>query len=105
MTAERPRRVQRRRAKGWRMPANTAQVDRSTLFANPFSVKEDGHDRAVAMHRAWFTGRSIGKVSKQLLQRRKAVLETLPALRGKNLACWSPPPEYGEPDNCHVAYL
>jgi hypothetical protein len=89
MTAERPRRVQRRRAKGWRMPANTAQVDRSTLFANPFSVKEDGHDRAVAMHRAWLTGRSIGKVS----------------LRGKNLACWSPLPEYGEPDNCHLAHL
>ena len=35
----------------------------------------------------------------------KAVLETLPALRRKNLACWSPLPEYGERDNCHVAHL
>jgi hypothetical protein len=105
MTAERPRRVQLRRAKGWRMPANTAQVDRSTLFANPFSVKEDGHDRAVAMHRARAHREIHRQVSKQLLQRRKAVLETLPALRGKNLACWSPLPEHGEPDNCHVAHL
>lgn len=37
--------------------------------------------------------------------RRKPVMETLPALRGKNLACWSPLPEYGEPDNCPVAHL
>jgi Domain of unknown function (DUF4326) len=106
VTAERPRRVQLRRAKGWRIPANTVKVDRATLFGNPFSVKEHGHDRAVALHRAWLTGRSIGKgLSKELLQRRKAVLEALPALRGKNLACWCPLPEHGEPDNCHAALL
>jgi Domain of unknown function (DUF4326) len=63
------RRVQLRRAKGWRMPANTVKVDRTTLFGNPFSVKEHGHDRAVALHRAWLTGRSIGKgLSKELLR-------------------------------------
>jgi len=104
--AKRPRRVQLRRAKGWRMPANTVKVDRTTLFGNPFSVKENGHDHAVSLHRAWLFGRSIGKdLSKELLQRRKAVLEGLPALRGKNLACWCPLPEHGEPDNCHAALL
>jgi len=102
----RPRRVQLRRAKGWRMPANTVKVDRTTLFGNPFSVKEYGHDHAVAMHRAWLSGRSIGKgLSKELLQRRKAVHEALPTLRGKNLACWCLLPEHGEPDNCHAALL
>ena len=40
--SDQPRRVQLRRAKGWRMPANTAKVDRTTLFGNPFSVKEYG---------------------------------------------------------------
>jgi hypothetical protein len=104
--AEGPRRVQLRRAKGWRMPANTVKVDRTTLFGNPFSVKEYGHDRAVALHRAWLAGRSIGKEqSAELRQRRKAVPEALPALRGKNLACWCPLPEHGEPDNCHAALL
>jgi Domain of unknown function (DUF4326) len=104
--ARRPRRVQLRRVKGWRMPANTVKVDRTTLFGNPFSVKEYGHDYAVALHRAWLSGRSIGKeLSKGLLQRRKAVLEAVPALRGKSLACWCPLPEYGEPDNCHAALL
>jgi|SRR5262245_41122206 hypothetical protein len=72
---------------------------------NPFSVKEYGHGHAVALHRAWLFGRSIGiDLPNELLQRRKAVLEALPALRG-NLACWRPLPERGEPDNCHAALL
>jgi hypothetical protein len=105
-TAKRPRRVQLRRAKRWRMPANTVKVDRTTLFGNPFSVKEYGHDRAVALHRAWLTGTSIGKeLPKELLQTRRAVLEALPALRGKNLACWCPLPGHGKPDICHAALL
>ncbi len=41
----------------------------------------------------------------RLLQRRRAVLEALPALRGKNLACWCPLPGHGEPDICHAALL
>lgn len=88
------------------MPADTVKVDRTTLFGNPFSVKEYGHDRAVALHYAWLTGKSIGKgLSKELLERRKAVLDALPTLRGKNLACWCPLPDHGEPDNCHAALL
>jgi Domain of unknown function (DUF4326) len=79
------------------------KVDRTTLFGNPFSVKKYGHDRAVALHCAWLTGTSIGKeLSKELLQRRRAVLEALPALRGKNLACWCPLPGHGEPDICDL---
>jgi hypothetical protein len=31
-----PRRLQLQRSKGWRMPANTVKVDRSTLFGSPF---------------------------------------------------------------------
>ena len=41
----------------------------------------------------------------RLLQRRRAVLEALPALRGKNLACWCPLSEHGERDSCHAALL
>jgi hypothetical protein len=88
------------------MPANTVKVDRTTLFGNPFSVREYGHDRAVALHRAWLTGRPIGKEqSAELRERRNVVLEALPALRGKNLACWCPLPEHGELDSCHAALL
>ena len=88
------------------MPANTVKVERTTLFGNPFSLKEHGHDRAVALHRAWLTGRSIGKeTSAELRQKRTTVLEALPSLRGKNLACWCPLPERGEADSCHAALL
>jgi hypothetical protein len=105
-TPVRPHRVQLRRAKGWRMPANTAKVDRTTLFGNPFSAKEHGRDRAVVLHRAWLTGKALGKGrSKELQQKRNAVLEALPALRGKNLACWCSLPEADEPDKCHAALL
>jgi hypothetical protein len=31
-----PKRIQLRRTKGWRMPANTVKVDRSAKYGNPF---------------------------------------------------------------------
>ena len=52
-----PRRLQLRRSKGWRMPANTVKVDRSTLFGNPFLAVDYGSNGAVALFRAWITGR------------------------------------------------
>jgi hypothetical protein len=105
-----PRRVQLRRTKGWRMPRNTVKVDRTTLFGNPFSVKDYGHDEAVALHRAWIRGRSIkaalpAAAMKDLRRKRDEVLHALPTLRGRNLACWCPLPKGDEPDNCHAAIL
>jgi hypothetical protein len=106
-----PRRIQLRRTKGWRMPANTVKVDRTTLFGNPFSIKDYGHDRAVALHRAWLTGRTIdapipSAAIKKLAERRQQVLQALPSLRGKHLACWCAlPKKKGEPDSCHAALL
>lgn len=92
------------------MPANTVKVDRTTLFGNPFSIKDYGHDRAVALHRAWIEGhlrdRAIPAKSLEMLKRRREeVLEALPGLRGKNLACWCRLPDAHEPDNCHAATL
>jgi hypothetical protein len=105
-----PQRIQLRRTKGWHMPPNTVKVDRTTLFGNPFSIKEYGHDRAVALHRAWLTGelnsRSIPPSRmKELTELRAKVLAAFPTLRGKNLACWCALPEAGQPDNCHAALL
>ena len=105
-----PRRIQLSRAKGWRMPANAVKVDRTTLFGNPFSLEDWGHDRAVALHRAWLTGEAIDAPippaeMKRLTARRAQVLKALPSLRGKDLACWCALPKKGEPDNCHAALL
>ena len=35
-----PTRIQLRRTKGWRMPAGTVKVDRTTAFGNPWRVGE-----------------------------------------------------------------
>ena len=106
-----PRRVQLHRSKGWRMPPDTVKVDRTTLFGNPFPIKAYGHDRAVELHRAWLTGGSLHDNGipatriAELAALRAKVLAALPALRGKNLACWCPLPSAGEADNCHAALL
>jgi len=105
-----PRRVQLRRTKGWRMPANTVKVDRTTLFGNPFSVEDYGHASAVELHRRWITGERIeaselASPMPDLEARRKRVLQALPSLRGKNLACWCALSKPGEPDRCHAAAL
>jgi len=42
-----PRRLQIRRGEGWRLPANTLKVDRSSLCGNPFLAIELGDDRAI----------------------------------------------------------
>jgi Domain of unknown function (DUF4326) len=106
----RPQRIQLRRSKGWRMPSGSVKVDRTTLFGNPFSIKEYGHDRAVELHRAWLTGTLTDEGIPparldELARRREMVLAALPALRGKNLACWCPLPLPGQCDNCHAALL
>jgi Domain of unknown function (DUF4326) len=105
-----PKRIQLRRTKGWRMPAKTVKVDRTTLFGNPFSIEDYGHDRAVELHRAWIAGKIKNhgipaSRMKMLMELREKVLAALPTLRGKNLACWCPLPEAGQRDNCHAALL
>ena len=101
-----PKRIQRKRTKGWKMPPNTLYVGRPSKWGNPWVVgfidcacrtaSECVHNSfccdtakdAVAMYREWvLNGR---------LRRQWAVDE----LRGKNLACWCK-----EGDPCHADVL
>lgn len=75
-----PIRVQRSRARGWRMPANTIYVGRPTRWGNPFT----GPD-AVTQFRAWLDGQP------ELVERARR------ELGGHNLACWC---ALGQP--CHA---
>lgn len=95
----RPRRVQLKRVAGNRLPPNTARVDRSGIFGNPFSVEQYGQEGAVSLHRSWLLGEMTEErikskwpplIASHLLHRRVAVLNALKTLRGKNLACWCP---------------
>jgi hypothetical protein len=91
MTA--PHRIRLSRAKGWRMPADTVKVDRSTPWGNPFITGEHGtRERCVELYRYLLGGLlclSTGNGDEQQACR-KYVEAHYKELRGKNLACWCP---------------
>ena len=98
-----PVRIQLSRAKGWRKPDNTVVVARPTKWGNPFTielaVESEYASRATARSfvvecfadwlspsqqgRDWWQGHESDR-------RKAAILDALPELRGKNLACWCP---------------
>lgn len=99
-----PKRIQRQRTKGWRMPENTVYVGRPTVFGNPFRAGVDFCGPAI---RCLYTPDELVKEFRSWL-----ALDTLPPLfwdhelvvahvhlkaalergdlRGKDLACWCP---------------
>jgi hypothetical protein len=116
---DKPRRVQLRRQKGWRMPANGVKVDRSTIFGNPFPMDVYSRAEAVSMFRRWLTGqmspREMSQCSRSdrwaarhvpLVTVREWLLNNLPRLRDKHLACWCPLTDKdGDPVPCHADVL
>lgn len=72
-----PKRIQRKRTKGWRMPKNTVYVGRPTKWGNMYKVGRDGTANECVLKYKWwldFTKR----------------IENMEELRGKDLACWCP---------------
>lgn len=67
-----PKRIQRKRTKGWRMPERTYYVGRPTEFGNPFD--------SVSRYREWLAAPEQAKLREEIWCR----------LRGKDLACWCP---------------
>lgn len=92
------KRIQRKRTKGWQMPAGTIYVGRPTKWGNPFVISEerDARDAVLAFH-SWLT---VDGVTAGIPDEKKKILESLEELRGKDLACWCP---IGQP--CHADVL
>jgi len=67
-----PKRIQRKRTKGWRMPENSVYVGRPTKWGNKFSVAQHGRDDAIRLYREWLATSSLD----------------VSELAGKDLACW-----------------
>lgn len=100
-----PKRVVLRRTKGWRMPANTVKVDRTTRWGNPFRPEDCGsRANAVACHRAWILGDApllrAGRCPAPVDLAPPTLDEIRRELRGRNLACWC---AQGTP--CHADLL
>ena len=82
-----PQRVQLKRSAGWKMPANTVKVDRTTRWGNPFTVAECGSIAlAVAQHGRWMRGEiaAPGGADPPTAEAIRG------ALGGRDLACWCP---------------
>lgn len=102
-----PKRIQRSRAKGWRMPVGAVYVGRPTWFGNPFRAG-DYVDRFVATNDTTFMPRDqvswFGRRANEIVADDAEAVEMyrrwlidcnnrnvpLPvgSLRGKDLACW-----------------
>jgi hypothetical protein len=107
-----PKRIQRKRAKGWRMPDGAVYVGRPGAFGNYWSSLGHSNEEAVRLYRLWLSGVSTRRALASLYgslpieavealhEMRAVVLARLPELRGKDLACWCRP---GQP--CHADVL
>lgn len=116
-----PTRIQRRRTRGWRAPEGAVYVGRPTRFGNPFSVdlyvkadrigyldRAEGRRLAAEDFERWLVegedGLWCGPVDESATARR-VLLRAIPLLAGRDLTCWCPLPEPGQPDHCHAAVL
>ena len=88
----RPKRIQRRRTKGWRMPEGTVYVGRPTKYGNPFRV---GMNHSFADgYRPIATRAEAVALFRRNCYAQSGTYHDAPyvhaELRGKDLACWCP---------------
>ena len=86
-----PKRIQRKRTKGWRMPKGALYVGRPTKWGNPFKAEDLNCQKkevpVVAAHAYGLWLRGMG-YHNFLIAEREILLNDLHELRGKDLACW-----------------
>jgi hypothetical protein len=106
-----PRRIQLRRTKGWRIPANTVVVSRPSKWGNPYRLSKEAEKHYAdnpyeAMADAIYvpvTPEAVVNYYRRFLKTKTGRLicrDARKELRGKNLACWCRP---GAP--CHADVL
>ncbi len=88
-----PKRIQRRRTKGWRLPRGAKYVGRPTKWGNPFTGKAK---TCVEYYRQWITGAQtsfrvgdgVGLVRIPYWEEARFLRDHLHELRGHDLVCW-----------------
>ncbi|MER7331622.1 MULTISPECIES: DUF4326 domain-containing protein [unclassified Micromonospora] len=97
-----PQRIQRKRTKGWKKPANTVIVDRTSRWGNPFRVADcldamlaetdaDARKVCVEAYDRWLDGEP--EYASVEPERRAWILANLDQLTGRNVACPCAPDE------------
>jgi hypothetical protein len=94
--SNKPKRIQRRRTKGYKMPKGAVYVGRPTKWGNPHRVVKDGQPSfRLAQMIAGFSQtlpEALQKFEGDLLagNLKATVKDVQRELRGKDLACWCP---------------
>lgn len=110
----RPKRIQLRRTRGWRLPPGTVKCDRSTRWGNPWRVTYDPANGWCVIDPDWLPQPRRYFCKSRESAHRFAVLRYrrwsrsplswparhAPELRGRDLACWC-----GPDLPCHVDVL
>jgi Domain of unknown function (DUF4326) len=108
MNDPRPIRIQMSRRKGFRLQEvagnglPTVRVDRATKWGNIFIF---GWSDPRTGERGKTPADVVAKFRVHLLASPDLLAKAKAELQGKNLVCWCPLPEPGEPDLCHAAVL
>ena len=94
-----PKRIQRKRMKGWRMPENAVYVGRGTKWGNPFKIGARNPYGTITkdQRHAFMLYVGFAPLNETLIAAARA------ELRGKNLACWCP--ETPGERTCHADVL
>lgn len=115
-----PERVQRKRTKGWTSPSGAKYVGRGTQWGNPFTVtqalevefattKDEARQVCTEQFRQWLDGELDGGPGPDgtawSRPARERIRDDIGELRGRDLMCWCPLPEPGQPDHCHAQAL
>ena len=83
--SDQPKRIQRKRTKGWKMPEGAVYVGRPTKWGNPYKVTPDcTAEEAVSLYR-----QTIERGPRNLCEFPDC-FDIRAELRGKDLACWCP---------------
>ena len=97
--ADLPRRIQLSRAKGWRKPPGAVVVARPTKWGNPFTVSaaveagirpDRAHGFCVRCFEYWLRGDRQHWMGPESDAAAARILDALPDVRGRDLACWCP---------------
>jgi hypothetical protein len=94
-----PLRIQRSRARGWRMPENTTYVGRPSKWGNPFKAGEEFKTVAAGTLLCVDAAHAVRLFTPCAWARKEEIIREL---RGRNLSCWCPL-KYsdGSPYPCH----
>lgn len=96
-------RIQRKRTKGWKMPANAAYVGRPTKWGNPFVPGKTNPmlpgRKIEDLRHAFCLYRAHAPLNAGLVEAARV------ELRGLDLACWCPVHPYTGDGSCHADVL